>query len=127
MVLNRVVGVTLGGMPRWGGSVRRVGYWAGLGLSVAVLDIVDMSTSDVANQLTLLVLLVAAGFLGFARAGQAWVAGLTLGSALAVAHALYLAARQPLPSPMHPSGWAGPITLLVLLIPAFVAAFLGAG
>ncbi|HET9647137.1 MAG TPA: hypothetical protein VFP34_02780 [Microlunatus sp.] len=107
--------------------MRHLGYVAGTGLSVAVLDVVDMSTSDVANQLTLLVLLVGAGLLGFAWPARAWLAGLTLGSALAVTHALYLAARQPLPYQMNPSGWAGPITLLVLLIPAFVAAFSGAG
>jgi hypothetical protein len=28
---------------------------------------------------------------------------------------------------MHPSGWAGPITLLALLVPAFLAAYAGAG
>jgi hypothetical protein len=107
--------------------VRRPEYVAVLGLSVAVLDIVDMSTSDAANQLALLVLLIGAGLLGFARPAQAWLAGLTLGGALAVMHALYLAAHQPLPYQIHPSGWAGPITLLVLLIPAFVAAYSGAG
>jgi hypothetical protein len=96
-------------------------------LSVAVVDLIDRSTSDFANQLTLLALLIGAGILGFARPAQAWLAGLTLGVALAVTHALFLATDQPLPYQMHPSGWAGPLTLLVLIIPALLAAYAGAG
>jgi hypothetical protein len=107
--------------------VSGVRYLVALGVAVAVLDWVDLSTSDIANQLALLVLLVGAGVLGFARPGWAWLAGLALGSALAVTHSLYLAARHPLPYQMHPSGWAGPVTLLVLLLPAFLAAYAGAG
>lgn len=105
----------------------RVRYLLGVGVALVVLDWVDLSTSDVANQATLLVLVVGAGLLGFTRPAWAWLAGLALGSVLAVTHVIYLVARHPLPYPMHPSGWAGPITLLALLVPALLAAYAGAG
>ena len=104
-----------------------VRYLLGVGVAVLVLDWVDLSTSDIANQATLIALVVGAGLLGFARPAWAWLAGLALGSAVAVTHVIYLVARYPLPYEMHPTGWAGPITLLALLVPAFLAAYAGAG
>ena len=102
-------------------------YLLGLGGAVAVLVWVDRSPSDIANQASLLVLLLGAGLLGVIKPRWAWLAGLGVGSSLAAAHALYLATGHRLPYAMSPSGWAGPITLLVLLVPAFLAAYAGAG
>jgi hypothetical protein len=102
-------------------------YLLGLGGAVAVLVWVDRSPSEIANQASLLVLLLGAGLLGLIEPHWAWLTGLGLGSSLAAAHALYLATGHPLPYAMSPSGWAGPITLLVLLVPAFLAAYGGAG
>ena len=103
------------------------GYPVALAGTAGVLIWADLSTSDVANQLALAVLLVGAGVLGFVRPDRAWLSGVVLGGTLPVTHALYLAAGHPLPYQMHPSGWAGPLTLLVLLVPAFLAAYAGAG
>ena len=94
---------------------------------MAVLVWVDLSPSEIANQASLLVLLLGAGLLGLVKPRWAWLSALGLGGSLAVAHALYLATGHRLPYPMSPSGWAGPITLLVLLVPAFLAAYGGAG
>jgi len=102
-------------------------YLLGLGGALAALVWVDRSPSDIANQASLLVLLLGAGLLGVIKPRWAWVSGLGLGSSLAAAHALYLATGHGLPYAMSPSGWAGPITLLVLLVPAFLAAYAGAG
>jgi hypothetical protein len=102
-------------------------YLLDLGGAVAVLVWVDRSPSEIANQASLLVLLLGAGLLGLIKPRWAWLSGLGVGSSLAAAHALYLATGHPLPYAMSPSGWAGPITLLVLLVPAFLAAYGGAG
>ena len=102
-------------------------YLLGLGGALAALVWVDRSPSDIANQASLLVLLLGAGLLGVIKPRWAWVSGLGLGSSLAAAHALYLATGHGLSYAMAPSGWAGPITLLVLLVPAFLAAYAGAG
>jgi len=102
-------------------------YLLGFGGAVAVLVWVDRSPSDIANQASLLVLLLGAGLLGVVKPSWAWLSGLGVGSSLAAAHALYLATGLPLPYVMSPSGWAGPITLMVLLVPAFLAAYAGAG
>jgi hypothetical protein len=101
-------------------------YAAGLVCAVFALVFVDHSPSDVANQASLLVLLLSAGALGFTRPRRAWFAGLVMGSCVAAAHAAYLAWDLELPYPMSPSGWAGPLSLLLLLIPALVAAYAGA-
>jgi hypothetical protein len=80
----------------------------------------------VANQATLAVLILGAVALGWLNphAVRA-VAGLT-GLAVPVAHAVYLATGLRLPYATHPAGWAGPATLLVLVVPAAVAAAVGA-
>ena len=101
-------------------------YAAGLASAVLALVMVDRSPSDVANQAALLVLLLAAGTLGLTRPHRAWLAAVVVGSCLGVAHAAYQALGAELPYPMSPSGWAGPLSLLLLLVPAFVAAYAGA-
>lgn len=45
----------------------------------------------------------------------------------AAMRAIYLAAQVRLPYPMSPAGWAGAATLLILIIPAGIAACVGAG
>jgi len=102
-------------------------YLLGFVGAVAVLVWVDRSPSDIANQASLLVLLLGAGLLGVIKPRWAWLSGLGVGSSLAAAHAFYLATNHRLPYVMSPSGWAGPITLLLLLVPAFLAAYVGAG
>jgi hypothetical protein len=66
-------------------------YAAGLACAVLALVAVDRSPSDIANQASLLVLLLTAGGLGLTRPHRAWIAGLVVGSCLAAAHAAYLA------------------------------------
>ena len=101
-------------------------YAAGLAGAVFALVMVDRSPSDVANQASLLVLILAAGALGLTRPRCAWLAGVVVGSCLGVTHAAYQALGMELPYPMSPSGWAGPVSLLLLLAPAFGAAYAAA-
>jgi hypothetical protein len=70
---------------------------------------------------------VSAAALGFAAPRWARLSALVLGGCLAVTHVIYLAAGVALPYAMSPTGWAGPATLLILIIPAGIAAYLGAG
>lgn len=79
-------------------------FLLGFGGAVAVLVWVDRSPSEIANQASLLVLLLGAGLLGVIRPQWAWLSGLGLGSSLAATHALYLATGHPLPYAMSPSG-----------------------
>ncbi len=101
-------------------------YTAALACGVSLLVVVDRSPSDVANQASLLVLLLAAGGLGLARPHKAWLAAVVIGCCLAVAHASYQALGVELSYPMSPPGWAGALSLLLLLVPAFGAAYTGA-
>lgn len=101
-------------------------YVAGLACGILTLVIVDRSPSDIANQASLLVLLLTAGGLGLTRPHRAWLAGTVVGSCLAVTHGVYQAWGVELPYPMSPSGWAGALSLLVLLVPACGAAHTGA-
>jgi hypothetical protein len=103
-----------------------LGYAFGVAASVAVVVVVDRSPSDVANQTSVAVLLVAAFVLGVCAPRRASMSGLAVGGSLAAAHALYLTAYVNVPYRMEPAGWAGPVSLLVLIIPALLAAFIGA-
>jgi hypothetical protein len=107
--------------------MRPVLYTFGLFASATMLIFVDYSPSDIASQASLLVLILGAATLGIAAPRWAWLAALVLGGSLAAMHAIYLAARVPLPYQMSPAGWAGAATLLILIIPAGIAAYLGAG
>ena len=107
--------------------MRPVLYTFGLFASATMLIFVDYSPSDIANQASLLVLILGATALGIAAPRWAWLTALVLGGSLAAMHAIYLAARVPLPYQMSPAGWAGAATLLILIIPAGIAAYLGAG
>jgi hypothetical protein len=107
--------------------MRPVLYTFGLFASATMLIFVDYSPSDIASQASLLVLILGAGTLGIAAPRWAWLAALVLGGSLAAMHAIYLAAQVPLPYQMSLAGWAGAATLLILIIPAGIAAYLGAG
>jgi uncharacterized membrane protein YuzA (DUF378 family) len=107
--------------------MRQFLYGIGLLVAAEVLIWIDQSPSDVANQASLLILLIGAGLLGIAAPDWAWLSALVLGCSLAAAHAIYLVAGIALPYAMSPAGWAGPATLLILIIPAGIAAYAGAG
>jgi hypothetical protein len=107
--------------------MRPVLYTFGLFASATMLIFVDYSPSDIASQASLLVLILGAATLGIAAPRWAWLAALVLGGSLAAMHAIYLAAQVPLPYQMSLAGWAGAATLLILIIPAGIAAYLGAG
>lgn len=96
-----------------------------LGAAVTLVLWTDLAPGDAANQATLLLILSLSGFCGFLNPRLAWAAGLAIGGCVAVAHAIYLLLGVELPYPTEPSGWAGPATLLVLIIPALLAALLG--
>jgi hypothetical protein len=110
-----------------GTIMRQFLYGIGLLMAAALLVWIDRSPSDVANQVSLLMVLIGAGLLGIAAPRWAWLSALLLGACLAAAHAVYLMAGIALPYAMSPTGWAGPATLLILIIPAGCAAYLGAG
>lgn len=93
---------------------------------VAILVLVDRSASDVANQVALLVLLLGAGALGALNPPHPWLGGVLIGSTLAVAHFFYETLGVSLPYAMSPPGLGGALTLLVLIIPAVLAAYAGA-
>ena len=101
-------------------------YTFGLFAGAAMLIFVDYSPSAIANQVSLLVLILGAATRGIAAPRWACLAALVLGGSLAAMHAIYLAAQVRLPYQMSPAGWAGAATLLILIIPAGIAACLGA-
>jgi hypothetical protein len=104
-----------------------LGYAFGVAAAAAMVVVVDRSPSDVANQISVAVLITVAFVLGVCAPHRASMSGLAVGGCLAAAHALYLIAHVRLPYRMEPAGWAGPISLLVLIVPALLAAFVGAG
>src|SRR6188472_608962 len=107
--------------------MRQFLYGTGLLVAAAVLVWIDESPSDVANQASLLILLIGAGLLGIAAPRWAWLSALILICSLAAAHAIYLAAGIALPYAMSPAGWAGPAPLLILIIPPSTTAYARAG
>jgi len=109
-------------------AMRVVGYGLGLAVAVALVATLDrIGTSDDSGQVVLLVLLVCAAALGFIAPRWAWLAGLVVGSAVAVT-AMATAAWGPAPTgktSIHTVGDAA--TLFVLIVPALISAYLGAG
>ena len=77
--------------------MRQFLYGMGLLMAAALLVWIDQSPSDVANQVSLLMLLIGAGLLGIAAPRWAWLSALLLGACLAAAHAVYLMAGVALP------------------------------
>ena len=107
--------------------MRPILYALGLVVATTMLIFVDYSRSDIANQASLLVLILGAAALGLAAPRWAWLAALVLGGSLAAVHAIYIAAALSLPYQMSPTGWTGAASLSILIIPASIAAYLGAG
>jgi hypothetical protein len=109
-------------------AVRKPGYVLGLIAAVAVLVGVDrIGTSDDSGMVSLAVLLLASAVLGFAAPRWAWLSGLVLGAAIALADLTYATVGPAPAHPMSPAGVTGAATMLVLIVPALVAAYLGAG
>jgi hypothetical protein len=108
--------------------VYRFRYGLAVTGAVAAVAAVDrMGTSDDSSQVSLLVLLVAASALGFAVPRRAWVAGLAVGSTLALVGLAEAALGVWTANLPKPGGAAGAATLFVLLVPAFAAAYAGVG
>jgi hypothetical protein len=105
---------------------RPVAAWAaGVVAAGALAGLVDWSPSDMASQATLLVLLLASAGLGFAVPSGRLATGLVLGSAVALLHLVSLGLGLAPPYRMEPPGVAGALSLLVLVVPATLAALAG--
>jgi hypothetical protein len=109
-------------------ATRTLGYGLGLLAAVAVVVGLDrIGTSDDSATVVLLALLVASALLGFAAPRWAWLTGLVIGAAIGLAHIVYTTLGPDLPHPSVPAGVGGAATLLVLVVPGIVGAYLGAG
>ncbi len=120
-----------GGLDRHGRRadrpLRAAAYAATLAVSVTALNVVNsVSNADIGGQLTLALLLAVSAALGVAAPRLAWLSGLVVGAALGVGGLAILAAGGALPLTMHPPGAAGAVSLLVLVLPALLAASGGA-
>jgi hypothetical protein len=106
----------------------RFAYGGGLAVAAVAVVLVDArGRSEDAGQATLLLLLMAAAVLGFAAPRVAWLAGLVLGCALPVAGIGWNLLRPDWAHVPDPPGMAGAATLFVLIVPAALAAWAGAG
>lgn len=94
---------------------------------VAAVAVVNQSASDIASQVTLAFIVLGAGLTGFVWARKAWLAAVIIGCTVAVEHVLALALGVESPDIHLPAGWWGSASLLVLLLPALIAAYSGAG
>ncbi|GAA1971433.1 hypothetical protein GCM10009776_37940 [Microbacterium deminutum] len=92
---------------------------------VALVGYANESGSDVANQFTLGFLLIGCGMLGYLWGRQWWIPGLVVGVTVAVQHVVVVAFGIPEPGIQLPPGWLGSASLLILLIPALIAAGVG--
>jgi hypothetical protein len=96
-------------------------------LVVVAVAVVNESSSDIANQVTLALIVCGAGLVGFVWIRWAWLAGVLIGCTVAVEHVVALALAVENPDIHLPPGWWGSTSLLVLLVPAVIAAYGGAG
>jgi hypothetical protein len=117
-----------------GTGVRRESLLSRVPLAIAtiaamgVIIWLDRSPSDVASQMTMGAILLGSAALGAMAPRRPWVPGLLLGSVVAVVGVVEWTAGVPEPPTVHlPPGLLGPASLLVLVVPALVAAYLGAG
>jgi hypothetical protein len=90
------------------------------------LVMVDRSDSDTANQGALLLVVAFAAALGALRPRQAWLSALIIGSTIAAARAIGLLMGRIPADPQAPRSLPAVATLLVLVVPAAVAAYAGA-
>jgi hypothetical protein len=94
--------------------------------AIAVLALVDRTGSDDGGQLALATLLCAAGLCGALHPRRWVLVGTLVGASLAAVHAVSLAVGARPPHALHPAGWPGAASLLVLVVPGLVAACVGA-
>ena len=121
------VAFALGGVvAAWRIRVRDAGVrpWLVLAGAATLVGWVNTSTSDVANQATLVVVLAGAAASGYVHPPSWRLAGLALGLVVPVSGAVTLLAGETQFG--TPRGWNGPIVLSTLCIPALVAAYCGA-
>jgi len=108
--------------------VYRCVYWLALCGAAALVTVLNwIGTSDDAPQVVLAVLLAAAAGLGWSAPRRAWLSALVIGSALPVTGLIQAALGVTDPPQPRPGGMAGAATLFLLLVPALVGAYLGAG
>ena len=74
------------------------------------------------GQVCLALLLLESAALGAAAPGRAWISGPVVGATLGVSGPLTIAVGGSLPASMHPPSAAGAASLLVLTVPALIAA-----
>lgn len=98
-----------------------------LWLVVAAVAVVNESSSDIANQVTLVCIVGGAGLVGFVWERRAWLAGVLVGCTVAVEHVVALTLGVENPDVHLPPGWWSSASLLILLVPAVIGAYGGAG
>lgn len=94
-------------------------------VSVGTIAWLERSPSDDASQFTLGAILLSAVLLGAIAPRRAWLVGIMIGSVVAVTHVISLAVGMPEPGVNLPAGWASTTSLLVLIVPAVIAAYAG--
>jgi hypothetical protein len=105
--------------------MRRPWYALALGAGVVLLGVVDQRiTSDDGGQLSLLLLLAVSAVLGWYAPRLAWLSGVAMGSVVAVTSMLALTVGGL--HPADPPTMGGAVSMLVLIVPATVAAYAGA-
>lgn len=103
---------------------QRLLYAAALTAAVAALVLVNArANADVGGQVCLALLLGESACLGAAAPRAAWLTGTVIGAALGASALATVAAGGTLPATMHPRTTAGAASLLVLTVPALLAAF----
>jgi hypothetical protein len=113
-----------GGAARWH---TRHGWraWGALGVALVGVAVLDRSPSDIANQATLLALLLVGFAVGrWLRQGLPYAA-LLVGSSIALSRALGLLLGWETTDPSAPKTWAQVASLLVLNAPVLLVAGLG--
>lgn len=99
--------------------------WGALGVALLGVAVLDRSPSDIANQATLLALLLVGFAVGrWLRPGALYAALLT-GSSIALSRALGLLLGWETADPSAPKTWAQVASLLVLNVPVLLVAGLG--
>lgn len=92
---------------------------------VGLIAWLDRSPSDDASQFTLGAILLSAVMLGALAPQRAWLVGIVIGSVPGVVHVVSLALGLPEPGVHLPQGWTNTTSLLVLIVPAMIAAYSG--
>ena len=94
---------------------------------ISAVVVLNSSASDVSAQETLLGIVLGATLVGFLWARHAWLVALAVGATVAAQHVISLALGIPEPSMHLPHGWLSTTSLLILVLPAMVGAYTGAG